>query len=284
MSVLVPALERAAAILDLVAASPHGMTVAELAERLALPRSSTHNLCGTLAHVGQLHRETGGLYRIGPAIARYAEAFTEQTDLTREFGLALDRLAERDVAYLLATVDQCDTVYLAHRNGSHPIGLNFRTGMRLPAAFTATGKAILSTLPPDEVRRLLRGRWPRALTRNSVESLDALLLQLEDIRARGWSVDAGEVRDGLLFYGAPVCAAGSARAVGAVSVSLFENEPATAQRERATQAVLRLAAEISARLGGSSAGAARAPAAASKSAMAASQGDAASPARRRQRR
>jgi len=249
MTVLVPALERAAAILDLIAASAHGMTVAELAERLTLPKSSTHNLCGTLAHVGQLHREADGRYRLGPAIARYAEAFTEQTDLTREFGHALDGLAEADVAYLLATVDERDTVYLGHRNGSHPIGLNFRNGMRLPAPFTSTGKAILATLPDDEIRRLFRGHWPRALTPSSVANVDALLVQLAQVRERGWSVDAGEVRDGLRFYGAPVCAAGSTRAVGAVSVSLFQHEPAAEQELRATRAVLRLAADISARLG-----------------------------------
>ncbi|WP_051378811.1 IclR family transcriptional regulator [Derxia gummosa] len=259
MSVLVPAIERAAAILDLVAASQHGLTVAELAERLNLPRSSTHNLCGTLAHVGQLHREAGGRYCIGAAIARYAEAFVEQTDLTREFGHALDRLAEPDVAYLLATLDQRDTVYLAHRNGSHPIGLNFRTGMRLPAVFTATGKAVLSTLPPAEVRALMRGHWPKPLTRNSVGGVDALMAQLDEVRERGWSVDAGEVREGLFFYGAPVCAAGSARAVGAVSVSLFVSEPGAAVQERASRAVLRLAEEISMRLGGGATGTAKRP-------------------------
>src|SRR5512133_2205804 len=52
----VPALERALAILELLAASRAGVTLPEVAEKLRLPKSSVHCLLLTLERHGYLHR------------------------------------------------------------------------------------------------------------------------------------------------------------------------------------------------------------------------------------
>ena len=79
-------------------------------------------------------------------------------------------------------------VYIACRNSTSPLGVTFRVGMRLPAPFTATGKAILSAWSDDRVRTLMTNRWPEPLTANSVRHVDALLVELGETRARGFSM------------------------------------------------------------------------------------------------
>jgi DNA-binding IclR family transcriptional regulator len=48
-----------------------------------------------------------------------------------------------------------EVMYVSCRQGTDPLGARFHEGWRLPAVFTATGKAILSTMPDDEVVELL---------------------------------------------------------------------------------------------------------------------------------
>jgi DNA-binding IclR family transcriptional regulator len=75
-------------------------------------------------------------------------------------------------------LDGAEVVYLACQNGDRPLGVTFRIGMRLPAPYTATGKAMLSTLPTAEVRHLFADGMPPPLTRASVAT------------ARRWSMNS----------------------------------------------------------------------------------------------
>src|ERR1041384_6487778 len=62
----VPALERALAILELMATSRVGLTLPEIATALHLPKSSVHSLLITLERHRYLHRnETTGRYLFG---------------------------------------------------------------------------------------------------------------------------------------------------------------------------------------------------------------------------
>jgi DNA-binding IclR family transcriptional regulator len=251
MPVLVPALQRAAAMLDMLAESPVGLTLGEIAERLALPKSSTHNLCWTLVQLGQMRRNHDGTFQLGTALLRYAQAFGEQTDLTREFKRALSAAPDLpDATFLLSVLDGSDVVYLSSRNGTHPMGVNFRVGMRLPALYAATGKAILATMPVETVRSIHgEGVAPR-LTRHGVATLEAYLKQANEIRKRGYAVDVGEVREGMVFYAAPVFDGHHPCAVAAVSMSVYSAKPSKSDEKLASASILHLAAALSARLGG----------------------------------
>ena len=82
---LAPAVTRAAAILDLLAAdggAAYGPS--ELARRLGLPKSSIANICGTLADVGLLRRVGTG-FALGRKLAELGGAYLSAMDLVQEF-------------------------------------------------------------------------------------------------------------------------------------------------------------------------------------------------------
>ena len=129
-----------------------------------------------------------------------------------------------------------------------PLGVTFRIGMRLPAPFTATGKAILSTWSDDQVRSLMANRWPDPLTANSVRHIDALLVELSETRARGFSIDNGQVRDGMWCFGIPVRDAANEIAAG-VAVSILATQVDQPTIELVARNIRKIAEILSFRLG-----------------------------------
>ncbi|GAC1593179.1 MAG: IclR family transcriptional regulator BlcR [Candidatus Velthaea sp.] len=244
----VPAVERAIAILAALAAAPEPLGLAALAAHLQLPKSSVLGLCGTLAKNGLLQRNADRTYRLGVRLVDFAHAYLAKLDITSEFVQTLDTLTEMSrETIVLSVLDGANVVYVACRNGTHGLSLNYRIGMRLPASCTASGKAQLSTLPSATLDALLPEDPLETLTRHSLKTRDALGTDLAATRERGFALDNEETREGMCCVGAPVRNA-EGRAVAAVAISLLKIEYETDAYHAAVDAVRRLATELSRRL------------------------------------
>jgi len=247
---LVPAVDRAVRLLDALATARQPQTLADLARALSLPKSSVHGLLATLAALGLARRTADGAFALGPRPLQWADAFASQSDVLRAFDEHVDRFdALRPETVMLAVLDGADVMYLACRQGTRPLAVNFRVGGRFPAACTSSGKAILATLPDARVRALLGRHGPRRLTRHSVGSAAELLAQLEGFRAAGHAVDDEETAEGMLCLGAPVFGARRGEAVAAVAVSAIKAGLTTARRAQLVTSIRSLAAGMSAALG-----------------------------------
>lgn len=203
---LVPAVARAAAILELLTrAGSRGFTVTEIARDLGLAKSSTANLCTELeAHGLIVH--TGEGYRLGRRLVSLAGAYLNQVDQVSEFYAQCRRSKYVSVETArLSLLDGLDVLYLARFDGSQPIRLTAHIGDRFPAHVTATGKAMLSTLPDAVVRDRYQGRQlGPGFTASSHTTLHALLDDLRQCRERGYAVDDEETTPGVLCYAVPV--------------------------------------------------------------------------------
>ncbi|MDY0309333.1 MAG: IclR family transcriptional regulator [Castellaniella sp.] len=248
-----PAVARASAVLDLLARAGRPVTLAELARTLQLPKSSLHGLCATLEQLNLITRLEGGQMTLGPHVMMWANAFMARLDITQEFFASWDDmriLPEETIT--LSVRDGAEVVYIACRNGKHPLGLSFHAGMRLPAVYTATGLAMLSTLPDSSIRKLFGGTghaWPEPLTAKGVRDAESLITELQRTRQRGYSLDHECVREGMYCYGAPVFDSRHPEAVAGVAVSIRSLEANPALEARAGQAIRKLADRLSERLG-----------------------------------
>jgi DNA-binding IclR family transcriptional regulator len=246
----VPAVERASRLLDALSASRQPLSLADLSRALSMPRSSVHGLLATLVTLGLARRNEDAEFSLGPKALQWADAYTAQSDVLRAFGARVDRSAELGTeTVMLATLDGADVVYLDCRQGSRGLAVNFRVGGRFPAVCTASGKAMLATLPDAEVmQRLGSAALPR-LTRYSVPGLPALLRQLGTARRQGWAVDDEETAEGMQCFGAPVLGARGPAAVAAVAVSVIKAGLTPRRRAELIEAIGRLARDLSAELG-----------------------------------
>ena len=247
---LVPAVERTSRLLDALADAHEPLSLAELARRLNLPRSSLHGLLATLVELNLARRNDEAEFSLGPRALRWADAFTAQSGLMRAFESHARRSAVLGTETLmLATLDGSEVTYLGCRQGSRPLAVNFRVGGRFPAVCTSSGKAMLASLDDKAIRQALgNGPFPR-LTRHGITSLVSLKRQLTDIRQDGHAIDDEETAEGMQCFGAPVFGARGTAAVAAVAVSVIKAGLTTKRRAELVLGIRQLAADISTELG-----------------------------------
>lgn len=220
---LVPAVARAAAILDaLAAAQGQALGPSELSRQLDMAKSSVSNLCRALADEGWAQRTDGG-YRLGRRLADLGAAYLASLDLVREFHDAVQELDHLPETLQLAVLsDDLEVVYLARRDGSAPVKLASEVGRSLPAHCTATGKAMLAELSLEELDRRLEGLTSLpALTAQSITDPAALRTELERVRERGYAIDNEEVMDGVVCL-AKAVPGRSTEDVAAVSITVLK--------------------------------------------------------------
>lgn len=249
---LVPAVLRAADILELFLGTEATLSAAEIVERLGLPRSTTHELLTTLVERRYLDRQPAAetVYRLGPRLLELGSRYQERL----EFAVEADRVARTVAAECgetvhVAVLDGLDVVYVSKIDSTHSVRLISEVGRRLPAHCTAVGKALLAGLPPERLRTLLEERPLTALTERSIVSPAELLAQLAEVRENGVAFERGESNPDAGCVAAPVVDA-RGEWVAAMSISI----PATrhsADGWRQWERLVRMgAAELSARLGG----------------------------------
>jgi DNA-binding IclR family transcriptional regulator len=246
----VPAVIKAVRLLDVLAAAEEPLTLASLTTELGLPKSTVHALCATLVQSGLMRRYENGSYHLGSHVMDLSHAFLARTDVTTEFAsleTSLQLLPEETI--ILSVLDGLDVVYVACRNGSRPLGLNFRIGMRLPANCTASGMVQLSTLPEKHLVELVCARTLRGITKKSITDKGLLMKQLSLARKRGYAIDDEGTREGMICLGAPIFDSRSAQAIAGVGVSLLKAETGAQQKNMAIQEIQRIAAELSKRMG-----------------------------------
>lgn len=247
---IVPSILKAVQILDTVAAAKGPMSLAELTQQLGLPKSSVLALCTSLTRTGMLGRVEGGAYQLGTHLLDLSHAYLANIDITKEFVGTWDALAmPPGEGIVLGVLDATDVVYVACRNSDSPLGVTYRIGMRLPANCTATGKALLSTLPDERVRALYRGVALAKLTPQSHATVKGLLKDLQATRLRGYAIDDEETREGMCCFGAPVFDASGSYAIAAVAVSTLKRPGDPAGTPQVVQGVKDFAAALSKRLG-----------------------------------
>ncbi|MGC4023830.1 MAG: IclR family transcriptional regulator [Mesorhizobium sp.] len=249
-SKLVPALERGVRILDLVGRSKSYPALSEIARDLGIAKSSAHTLCSTLVQLELLIRRPDQTYRLGPHVMRWSNVFLQESDIGAEFAALWDQETQMPGATITLTVlDGSEVVYIAARNSdvSHSL-IEFRAGMRLPAAFTATGKAFLSAMTDFEVRKMYENGLPAPRTPHTVRTLEDLLAELEDVRAKGYSCDNQQVAEGIICFGAPVLDSRNKTMAG-VAVSLLVEGLGDQERDKIVAEIQRIAQKLSHRMG-----------------------------------
>jgi DNA-binding IclR family transcriptional regulator len=181
-------------VLQLLAESPQrAYSLSEIAQLLAIPKSTAFNICGALTE-GQLMRRVRDGFQLGRGLLELGSAYAASVNLVAEF-YDVCREAPPDLGAViqLAVLDEdLQAVYLAHQDcGSGlRLGLGGMVGRRVPANCTAGGKMLLALLPPAELEERL-GRWstlPR-VTRRSVTSRPRLLREVVVARETGYAFD-----------------------------------------------------------------------------------------------
>lgn len=203
-----PAVTRAIGILGLLAeADGRALSLSELARTLGIAKSSCANLCQALED-GEMIRRTGDGFGLGRRNAELGGAYSLQFNQVREFfGLISSSPTLRGELVQIAMLDGADALYLARHEGRTPYRFGAPLGSRLPAAFSATGNALLLSLGDDQLAELMDGVLPM---RSGIDGLEVtakdLRQRLAVARERGFAVDEGHSTSGVTGVAVPLAA------------------------------------------------------------------------------
>jgi DNA-binding IclR family transcriptional regulator len=186
---------RASELLRLLAAEPEGLALKDLAARAALPRSTVHRIVGALAYEGFVRTSPNGNLRVGPTLVGIA--VSSRRDIRREAQPYLRKLSEEVQETVdLAIRDGSKAFFIDQQVSPRTLRIVAEIGSRHPLYCTASGKALLSMLPPAEVERLLPRRL-RPATDHTITDRAVLMAELEEVRLTGIAYDREENSQGI---------------------------------------------------------------------------------------
>ncbi|WP_374727575.1 IclR family transcriptional regulator [Haloactinomyces albus] len=207
MARAVPALERAFDILELFLDEPE-MSTPEITAKLGLPRTTVHELVGTLLARGYLAPagRDGNRFRLGVRGFQLGSAYADRLDVAHEGQLVAGEIAEQcHETVHIGVLEGTDVLYIAKVDSSHPVRMVSAIGRRLPAHCTAVGKALLAALPRTRFKELYADTTFTKMTENSPGNRTVLRKELDRITANGGLArEYCESNDAVACVAAPV--------------------------------------------------------------------------------
>jgi IclR family acetate operon transcriptional repressor len=246
----VQSVDRALALIDVLAASAGSLQLTELAQRTSLNISTGHHLLATLVKWGYVARAPGRRYALGVRGLHLAQAFLAQVDLPRRAQPHVERISEETGETVHLAVLQGDAVVtLLKREGRHAVRVDAgAVGASDAAHATALGKAMLAWLPEHEMRRILAASGMGRFTPNTIADPDILIEELRLVRRNGHAVDREEYQPGVTGVGAAIRNHLGA-VVGAISASAPTQRASEAHLACMRDSVMAAARALSAEFG-----------------------------------
>ena len=212
---------RTVQILKLISKRPDGITLDEICGQLELPKTSAYDIVTTLAETGMINITRGQKqnYTIGLAAYRIGISYTNNLDVVRTVEPVLKEFSHsvgKTVFFGVRSDDEI--VYLCKFEPENPIITTATIGTKNPIYCTSLGKAILAYTDDQTREELLERIALVKRTEQTITTKAALRKELEQVRKKGYALDAREIEDHMECAGAPVFGRDGA-VLGAISVS-----------------------------------------------------------------
>jgi DNA-binding IclR family transcriptional regulator len=187
----VQSIERAAAVLRLLAAAPDGLGVVDLGNSLGLPKGTVHGIIRTLLQVGFVDQDKASRYHLSGALTHLGDSYLDLNELRSRAINWADALAARSGEVVrVGRLVSGRVVVVHHVFRPDDSDQDLDVGSTLPAHATALGKAVLAFDTSGTTGRQ-RGRLEAFTTRTLVDPA-RLAEELAQVRSNGW---AGEFEE-----------------------------------------------------------------------------------------
>ena len=243
-------LKRGLRIIEGIASIGSSATLAEIARKTALPRSTAHHLLRALVEFGYLVQDGNArTYMLAPKLFRLTGNTWTKEQLAVIAKPYLDELSRRTgEGTSLAVLRDGVVTVIAKREPEGPVRVVQEVGARRPIHCTAVGKALAAWLPGHELSGIIRRKVFQRMTPRTITSPAAFRRELARIRATGFAFDNEEHIEGIRCIATPVRDhSGEVRA--SLCVVGPKNHIPQRRLPEIRQALAAVSADLSARLG-----------------------------------
>ena len=218
MSETVRSFERGLRVIRAFGSGQAEMTLAAVARETELNRATARRLLLTLEELGYVQRRAD-LFRLTPRVLDLGYAYISSFGLPQLALPFLETLSEKlHEASSVGVLDDTDVVYVARVPAKRVMTVSIGLGSRFPAYRTSLGRALLASLPDDEVRCLWEASDRSDPTARTVTTYKDLAKQLDEVRRRGYALVDQELELGVRSIAAPLHDS-SGRTIAAINVS-----------------------------------------------------------------
>lgn len=214
----VQSIERAAAILRLLAGGPRRLGLGEVAASLGLAKGTAHGLLRTLQHVDFVEQDAAtGKYQLGAALLHLGTSYLDVNELRSRSINWADALAARSgEAVRLGTPLEGEVLVVHHVFRPDDTLQTLDVGSLLPLHASSLGKVLLA-FGATPIKSALEAGL-EAYTRHTLVVPEELTRALAEIRELGWAAEVQEMSMGDAGVAAPIRGQGGLT-VGAIGVS-----------------------------------------------------------------
>jgi len=214
----IQSIERAAAILRLLADGSRRLGVSEIADSLGLARGTAHGILRTLQGVGFVEQDDEtGKYQLGARLLHLGTSYLDVNELRSRAINWADALAARSgEAVRLGTLLEGQVLVVHHVFRPDDTLQTLDVGALLPLHASALGKVLLAY--DANAAAALSQNLLEPYTRRTITTARALARALTEVREAGWAAEVEEMTVGEASVALPIRGHGGL-VVGAIGIS-----------------------------------------------------------------
>lgn len=217
-------LEVSLEIIDLLTSHPEPLGVTDIAKRLDMDKGNAHRVLEALGRRRIVDQDPESRrYRPGPRIMTWARQVLQARTIRDVAAPHLRQLwlASGETTHL-ACLNATGVVYLECLVGLGQGTTSTTLGTQAPTHCTATGKALIASLPTIQLHAHLDAVGLARFTRNTITDKAQLIEHLAIVRQRGYATDVEEFHPGTSCCASPI-----SDVTGHVTASVGVSTPAS---------------------------------------------------------
>jgi len=202
----VPAVRRAIQVLEILANSSTGVSLADLSRTTKIPKSSLFRILSTLESSSLVfldrQRET---YALGTQLIDWGNRALDKIDLATVSHPHLVRMAlETRESYYVAILDEEEVIIVDRADTPEIWSMVARLGRRSPVHATASGQVLISEQRPEVVDSIIARHELKRFTPKTITSPDKLKQRLRQVGRQGYVVANAEYKPDLCVIAVPI--------------------------------------------------------------------------------
>ncbi|MCK5145862.1 IclR family transcriptional regulator [bacterium] len=191
-------------ILDYIADKQGQVRLTDLVRDLYMNKTTAFRCLETLEFLNMVEKK-GQTYYLGLGLLQLGNKVHTQKLIIEKIHDIIERTAQGvNETVNLAVLHESRALYLHKAESQRRVQFRAQLGDKLPLHCTALGKSILSILPDEKREQLISKIHFDPMTKKTIRNADALKLQIEESRAKGYTEECEEVEDGLVCIAIPL--------------------------------------------------------------------------------
>ena len=202
----VPAVRRAIEVLEILAQSHAGLSLADLSRLTSIPKSSLFRILNTLErHAVVLQDDQRETFSLGMKLIDWGNRALDNIDLKTVAHPHLVRMAhETRESYYVAMLDEGEVIIIDRTDTPEIWRMVARLGQRSPVHATASGQVLISEMNQEAIDSLIGRNGLKKYTPRTITDPERLHKRLLRIRNDGYVVANAEYKPDLCVIAAPI--------------------------------------------------------------------------------